>query len=92
MAKPNKKEEEHLKNLEFEDKNETWKRSKVAEVMKGNNTDVALKDQTEEKVRIRAEYKGEELSMRIDTSKIDKCASDNFQNIELKVKKDNFLR
>ena len=34
--------------------------------MKGNNTDVALKDQTEEKVRIRAEYKGEELSMRID--------------------------
>ena len=55
--------------------------------MKGNNTDVAPKDQTEEKVRIRAEYKGEEQSMRIDTSKIDKCASDNFQNIELKVKK-----
>ena len=90
-----KKEEENLKYLEFEDKKVKLEKElrinkqHILEVMKEYNTGVLFKDQKEEKVGNREEgkekYKGEELTMRKDTLKIDKHASENVQSIELRI-------
>jgi hypothetical protein len=90
-----KKEEEYLRNLEFQDKKVKLEKEirlnkqHISEVTKEYNIGVLFNDQKEEELKNREEdkerYKGEELTMTKDTLKVDTRASENFQIIELKI-------
>ena len=90
-----KKEEEYLRNLEFQDKKVKLEKEirlnkqHISEVTKEYNIGVLFNDQKEEELKNREEdkerYKGEELTMTKDTLKVDRRAAENFQIIELKI-------